>query len=356
MSTYSSQAKIVCTPKMLPRHLWVSAADIAGRINPINVPPIQRLSLVAPAFALQPEHIAVLTTKFWHNGGVRLTVGFLDSPPADLRARILSHMNAWGTTANVQFVETATDPQVRIARTPGDGYWSYVGTDILSIDADQPTMNLQEFTMAMPESEFHRVVRHETGHTIGCPHEHMRRELVDLIDPDKAIAFFGATQGWSPEMVRRQVLTPIEEGSLWGTAHADPDSIMCYQIPGSITKNGEPIIGGLDIDSLDASFMALVYPKPGSTPPALPSPPKSKKHAAHTPEEAFDSFDASIKSLAAVAPGALAGNPCDVWRNIRGTVDEIINALQAVGTLLPIAKRAADVLQQLANLLNVLCP
>jgi hypothetical protein len=52
-------------------------------------------------------------------------------------------------------------------------------------------MNLDSFTMQMPESEFHRVIRHETGHTLGCPHEHMRRELVDRIDEEKAIEFFG---------------------------------------------------------------------------------------------------------------------------------------------------------------------
>ncbi|MCC5662042.1 hypothetical protein LC608_35055 [Nostoc sp. XA010] len=51
-------------------------------------------------------------------------------------------MNAWSATANVPFVETNTDPQVRIARTQGKEYWSYLGTDILSISADQLTMNL----------------------------------------------------------------------------------------------------------------------------------------------------------------------------------------------------------------------
>jgi hypothetical protein len=122
-------------------------------------------------------------------------------------------------------------------------------------------MNLQAFTMQTPESEFHRVVRHETGHTLGFPHEHMRRELVAKIDPRKAIAYFGATQGWSPEEVRQQVLTPIEEGSIRGTAHADPNSIMCYQIPGSLTRDGKPIIGGKDIDAQDYEFAGLIYPR-----------------------------------------------------------------------------------------------
>jgi len=115
--------------------------------------------------------------------------------------------------------------------------------------------------MNTPESEFHRVVRHETGHTLGFPHEHMRRELVAKIDAKKAIAYFGRTQGWTEAEVRQQVLTPIEESSLLGTAHADPNSIMCYQIPGTLTKDGKTIPGGVDIDAQDYAFAASLYPK-----------------------------------------------------------------------------------------------
>lgn len=253
---------IVCLPRMLPRSRWIEAAHRATAINPVNRPAAERLGLVEHGLVLTTEHIAVMTTKYWHSGGVKLAVGFLDTPPPDLRRRILLHMNAWAKTANVKFAESKTSPQVRIARA-ADGYWSYLGTDILSIPAGEPTMNLEGFTMNTPESEFHRVVRHETGHTMGFPHEHMRKELVDLIDEAKAIEFFGRTQGWDEQMVRRQVLTPIEESSLLGTDQADPRSIMCYQIPGSITKSGKPIIGGLDIDTLDYGFAGKLYPKPG---------------------------------------------------------------------------------------------
>ena len=48
--------------------------------------------------------------------------------------------------------------------------------------------------------------------------------------------------------------------SIRGTT-ADPKSIMCYQLPGEITKDGKPIVGGLDIDASDYTFAATIYPK-----------------------------------------------------------------------------------------------
>ena len=273
---------VVCLPKPLPRKKWIEAARTAATINPLNHPPVNRLMLVNKSFKPTPQSIAVLTTKFWGSKGVKLTVGFLDSPSSAMRSRIISHMNAWNKTANVTFVASSTDPQVRIARTPGDGHWSYLGTDILTIEKDEPTMNLDSFTMNTPESEYIRVVRHETGHTLGCPHEHMRRELVKLIDPNLAIQFFGQTQGWSPQMVRRQVLTPIEESSLLGTVDSDPESIMCYQIPGEITKSGQPILGGIDIDPWDYSFMATIYPKPSGGGSSKKGSKKSSKKSSST--------------------------------------------------------------------------
>jgi hypothetical protein len=256
---------LTCTPKSLPTDAVVEAARIAREINPLNHPSAEEM-LDLPRGGdgrLDDLRIGVLTRKYWGTQGVKLTVGFLDNPESALRKRILEHMNAWAKTANVQFNESTTDPQVRIARAggPQGGYWSYLGTDILSIAKDEPTMNLEAFTMDTPESEFHRVVRHETGHTLGFPHEHMRKALVDLIDRDKAIEYFERTQGWSREEVDAQVLMPIEELSLMNPTAPDRFSIMCYQIPGVVTKSGEPIPGGTDIDELDYQYAGQIYPK-----------------------------------------------------------------------------------------------
>jgi hypothetical protein len=256
----TSSEYIPCSIKQLPDEQLVQAAQKAIEINPRNGPPMHLLQKAFPAQLLEPQHLAVLTSKYWGEGGVRLTVGFMDNPEAALRARILSHMNAWGQYGNIQFVESNLNPQVRINRGAG-GYWSYLGTDILQIPSNQPTMNLQGFTMNTADSEFYRVVRHETGHTLGFPHEHLRAEIINGIDRERAIALFMATQGWTRQQVINQVLTPISESALIATAHADPNSIMCYGLPGSIMLNGQPVPGGRDINALDAQLAALVYPK-----------------------------------------------------------------------------------------------
>lgn len=259
---------VPCIPMTLPLEQHAEAAERACDINPANRSALEGVAgLLDVEMPVEAGHLAV--SRYWGQGGVKLTVAFLDSPPADLKARILLHMNSWGEFCNVRFMESNTDAQVRIARGQG-GYWSYLGPDILSIPRGQPTMNLQGFTMNTPEGEFRRVVRHETGHTLGFPHEHMRREIVSRLDPQKTIQYFQMTQGWNAQQTRAQVLTPLDEQSIRGTPHADQDSIMAYQLPGAITIDGEPIRGGADIDPLDAEFAGKLYPLSVQPPPPKP--------------------------------------------------------------------------------------
>ena len=249
---------VSCTIRTLPEDRWIPAAQSAIAANPANAPATEMMAR-AGLQVLEPQRLAILTSKYWGIDGVTLTVAFMEQTPQDLQDRILSHMNAWSDYGNVSFELTDTDPQVRITRE-GDGYWSYLGTDVGHIPPDQPTMSLQAFTMSTPDSEFHRVVRHETGHTLGFPHEHMRKEIVDKIDRQEAIKYFMATQGWTEQDVIDQVLTPIETSALIASAEADENSIMCYGLPGDIMIDGQPVPGGRDIDDTDVHFIAQHYP------------------------------------------------------------------------------------------------
>ncbi|MEX2285160.1 MAG: CHAT domain-containing protein [Gemmatimonadota bacterium] len=247
-----------------------AAARRAIEVNPDNA--MERRSVARSPIGRRggPRRIAVVVARKWPATGVQLSVSFMDNPSRALRTRILKHMNAWSGTANVLFTETEGVGQVRIARfdAPVDvaGHWSYLGTEILEQAEDEPTLNLESFTMKTSEAEFRRVVRHEAGHTLGFDHEHMRSDIVKRIDRTKAFAFFDRDQGWSREETEEQVLTPLSKRSLMGTKESDPLSIMCYQLPGKIMKDRKPVPGGLDINPTDFAFAAKLYPKPGSAP------------------------------------------------------------------------------------------
>lgn len=244
----------VCTPVSPPPAHMARAAAEAVAANPINRPALP------PWMEPDPGRLAMMTSKYWGAGGARLTVGFLEPVQLSLRERLLAHMNAWSAYAAVEFVYSRDSPVVRVTRE-GEGYWSYVGTDNLTIPAGQPTMCLEAFTNQTPESEFVRVVRHEAGHAIGLIHEHLRRELVALLDPAKTVAYFARTQGWSEAAVYAQVLTPVEDSQLMLDSPPDQHSIMAYSVPGECTFSGLPVAGGADIDAEDARFAARVYPR-----------------------------------------------------------------------------------------------
>jgi hypothetical protein len=266
---------IVCRPKSLPIDKLAAAAKRAIEVNPDNALEQRRVARTPAGRRGGPRRIAVIVARKWPATGVRLSVSFVDNPSRELRGRILLHMNAWGESANVVFSETQGAGQVRIARLDSPprmaGYWSYIGTEILEADGDEPTLNLEGFTMRTSEKEFRRVVRHEAGHTLGFDHEHMRSDIVKRIDRARAIAYFDRTEGWTPQEVDEQVLTPLPEASIMGTADSDPLSIMCYQLPASIMKDRTAVKGGSDINPKDAAFAGKLYPKrPGSARVAAP--------------------------------------------------------------------------------------
>jgi Astacin (Peptidase family M12A) len=257
----------ICRPRYPAPERWMEVARQAQQVRADNVPDgIDLDRLARPGHAEARGRLMLNIRLRWPDTGVRLSVGFVDNPSQALRTKILTHMNMWNKTANVAFVETTTDVQhadVRIARTPGDGHWSWLGVDILN-HPDEPTMNLDGFTESVSDSEFKRVVCHEAGHTLGFPHEHLRAELVARLDRQKTVDHFMATQGWTKADVEFQLLTPLAPFDHLGTAVADPHSIMCYEVPGNCTIDGQPIVGGVEIDARDYEFAGIEYPKVGA--------------------------------------------------------------------------------------------
>jgi hypothetical protein len=259
----------ICQPKSLPSHLVIPAARVAAALNPANAPamhPEAYAHLDVPPSALS---IAVLTTKRWPASGVHLTVGFMDPIKPALRDRIMGAANQWGRYANVGFGYTAAvaSADVRVTSRP-DGFWSYLGTDILSIPRDLATMCLEDYLDGLPDSEFDRVPPHEFAHTLSAVHSQARRSIISRLDRLATLAYYRRTQGWSEDMVIAQVLTPLEESELIGTADpaSDEDSIMTYPFPSECTIDHRPIVGGTHITEADGRLMGQLYPLANSRP------------------------------------------------------------------------------------------
>lgn len=271
---------IGCQLKELPEDALVQAAEIAGQENPTNRPPeFKVMAMIRDGEVDIPQAIAVLTTKNWGTKGVKLGV-WMDTTNSALKNKILGYMNWWRTKnpkgANVTFSEASFGmAQVRIS-FDNTGYWSYLGTDILSPGlAGRPTMNLQGFSLSTPDAEYARVVTHETGHTLGMPHEHMRAEIINRLDRTATINYFMRTQGWSQQDVIQQVLTPLREGSLLDPTPTDDRSVMCYVLPASITRDGRAIPGGNEPNAQDYEYVSKIYP--ASTPTTPPPQPTGDK-------------------------------------------------------------------------------
>ncbi|KAJ8073580.1 response to abiotic stimulus [Marasmius tenuissimus] len=110
--------------------------------------------------------------------------------------------------------------------------------------------------------EFIQTLLHETGHTLGFVHEHLRPGLVERIDERKAIAYYKTQVGWTEDRTRREVLKRLSPTRAYDISSKPDDvSIMCYPFTQHILKDGSDAIrGGKTLSKYDKKHAAAVYP------------------------------------------------------------------------------------------------
>lgn len=215
--------------------------------------------------------------NYWQKS--TLSVGFLGGSRS-LQDRVLDIASKWSNHATIDFVR-ASNPYGADIRcgfitdqsNPSFGHWSYVGTQAIGITG--ATMNLAVTESSLDSNRYHHgVVLHEFGHAIGQVHEHLSPGDGGIVfDPDATFDYFERVYGWGRKLTLENVLNKYNTDSLIRFSQFDPDSIMLYAFPGSITTDGRGTKQNNDLSDTDIEFVQQLYP-PGrnGTRPTNPPP------------------------------------------------------------------------------------
>jgi hypothetical protein len=207
----------------------------------------------------EPLEIAIETEKMWRLGRV-LKVRFLDGEAA-VQAKVEQIAHLWSQYANIKFAfGDDPDAEIRISFR-ARGSWSFVGTEALGItDKTQPTMNLGWLRSNSPDEEYHRVVLHEFGHTLGLIHEHNNPAGGIPWDKPAVYRYYqGPPNNWDKDKVDQNLFKKYEVSQTQFTDF-DPKSIMIYAFPNELTIGDFVIDWNTKLSEIDKTFIRQRYP------------------------------------------------------------------------------------------------
>jgi serralysin len=111
------------------------------------------------------------------------------------------------------------------------------------------------------EKEFARTILHEFGHALGMVHEHQSPVNGIPWDETKVYNYYRTHYRWNRKMVKSEVLRRYNVTNT-NFSEFDPDSIMLYEVPSTVTKDGSSIRGQSNkLSPKDKSFIAKLYPR-----------------------------------------------------------------------------------------------
>ena len=106
------------------------------------------------------------------------------------------------------------------------------------------------------------VIIHEFGHALGMVHEHQNPHGGIKWNEPAVLAYFqGAPNYWNEEQIRFNIIDRYDS-SLLNASKFDPDSIMLYAYPASLTLDGTSTKANAVMSPTDIEWMGKVYGKP----------------------------------------------------------------------------------------------
>ena len=198
----------------------------------------------------RPTRAAIRIAKKWDEGTV-LRVRFIGGSSSK-RDMVKQFAQQWFDLINLDIVfDDSAGAQIRIA-FEDQGAWSYVGTDCLSIPADQPTMNLGWVDEG--------VILHEFGHTLGLIHEHQSPNAgIDWNRAAVIAALSGPPNFWDLATIEHNMFDKYND-NLTNASVFDTKSVMLYSFPAGWTNDGFHTDPNDTLSETDKGFMGSAYP------------------------------------------------------------------------------------------------
>lgn len=171
-------------------------------------------------------------------------------------------ISAWANI-NYDFNQNQSTFDYRMTFVPGQGSWSYIGTDCQYVGQQYATCNIGWVAFD--------ATLHEMMHGIGFAHEQASpNATIPWNKPVVYAELAGPPNYWSASTVDGNVFYRYSATSVTASVF-DPVSIMQYSVKASWTLDNQGIPGGKNLSKLDRK--ALVDSYPGRVPPVIVIPP-----------------------------------------------------------------------------------
>lgn len=227
----------------------------------------ENVNIDAPGLRLN-----ILNGSLWPSGK-KLRIKFVNQTDPKLIERIKQTVKIYEdlTSINFWWVGPNDTAEIRIKTGLGLGHSSIIGVhalndDVLRSDCTM-TLGAPNVSVKSDQADFDRVVLHEFGHMLGCVHEHTSPLMGTLEWDKKAVEAYytKSPNNWTLQEIENNIYKRYSNREVTNSGTFDHDSIMLYEFPATMFKNGQFWTKrNTKLSATDIAFLQKAYPKVGT--------------------------------------------------------------------------------------------